>query len=106
MSVFETLKNTKEFDDYVKDAQQELEVSNEESKQIYIVARTLVHKLLNSDGYISDEGTLDLYAVSDYMTGALIVGMASRDEIIKDAKEFEEKYDGVLSEDKIVEDVN
>ena len=106
MSVFKTLKNTKEFDDYVKDAQQELKVSEEECKQIVILAKSLVNNLLNSEGYISEEGNIDLYAVSEYMTGALIVGMASKDEIIEDAVVFCSKSDGVLSEDEIVEDVN
>ena len=106
MSVFKDLRNIRSFDDYVKDAQQELKVSKEESKQIYIIAKTLVNKLINSEGYISEEGSVDIYALGEYMTGALIVGMASKNEIIEDAVVFCSKYDGELSEDEIIEDVN
>lgn len=35
----------------------------------------------------------------------MIVGMAAKDEIKKDAKEFVEKYDMIMSKDELVEEI-
>lgn len=106
MSVFKELKETRKFDDYVVMAQKEQELDIAESKQVAILVKSLVKKLVNSDGFIDGDEKVDLYELCDFMAGAMLVGMSARDEIIADAKEFVKKYDYVLSEDEIVEDVN
>lgn len=104
MSVFEELKETRNFDAYVAMAQKELDVEVAESKQIYILAKSLVKKLVNSEGFIDSDEKVSLYELCDFMTGAMIVGMAAKDEIKKDAKEFVEKYDMTMSKYEIVEE--
>ena len=99
MSVFKELKETRKFDDYVVMAQEEQELDIAESKQVAILVKSLVKKLVNSDGFIDGDEKVDLYELCDFMAGAMLVGMAARDEIIADAKEFVKKYDYVLSED-------
>lgn len=103
--VFEELTNTRTFDDYIVMAQNELEVSNEESKQVYIVAKHLVKKLINNEGYMGDD-RIDLYSLCDYMLGAMLIGMASKDDIVEDAKEFVKKYNEVITKVEVIEEEN
>lgn len=105
MSVFEELKEARNFDAYVAMAQKELDVEVAESKQIHILAKSLVKKLVNSEGFIDSDEKVSLYELCYFMTGAMIVGMAAKDEIKKDAKEFVEKYDMVMSKDELVEEI-
>lgn len=84
MSVFEELKNRKSFDHYVVEAYNELGVSENESKEVRFIAKSLVSSLLNSDDFM-DGDEVDRFGLSEYMLGAMIVALASKDKIMKEA---------------------
>lgn len=106
MSVFNELKETRNFNDYVVMAQKEQDVEVAESKQIAMIVKSLVKKLINSDGFIDGGEKIDLFELCDYMAGAMIVGMAARDEIVADAKEFVKKYNNSIPEVEVIEEEN
>lgn len=102
MSVFNELKETRKFNDYVVMAQKEQEFDIAESKQVAIIVKSLVKKLVNSDGFIDGDEKVDLYELCDFMAGAMIVGMAARDEIVADAKEFVKKYNDAIPKVEVI----
>lgn len=102
MSVFNELKETRNFNDYVVMAQKEQELDIAESKQVAIVVKSLVKKLVSIDGFIDGDEKVDLYELCHFMAGAMIVGMAARDEIVADAKEFVKKYNDVIPKVEVI----
>lgn len=102
MSVFEELKNKKNFNDYVAEAQKELEVSKEETKEVYFIAKELVRGLLNADDFMSDD-QVDCFSLGEYMTGAVVVALASKDKILEEA-EIKSKKFNIDVVDEVIEE--
>lgn len=104
MSVFEELKNKKDFNDYVAEAQKELELSKAATKDVYFIAKDLVRGLLNADDFMNGE-KVDRFGLAEYMTGAVVVALASKDKILEEAEIKSKKFNMDVV-DEIVEDVN
>ena len=100
MSVFKELKNKKNFDDYVAEAYKELGVSQSETKQVYYIVRNLVCKLLNSDDFM-DGDVVDRFDLAQYMSGAIVVALASKDNIMEEASIKGKKFNIDVVEDTI-----
>jgi hypothetical protein len=54
--------------------------------------------------WIGDDDNFDGYTLAQYMMGAMVVGMASKDSIMDAISDIEDKVDMELSEDEIVEE--
>ena len=54
--------------------------------------------------WIGDDDKFDGYTLAQYMMGAMVVGMASKDSIMDAISDIKDKVDMELSEDEIVEE--
>lgn len=101
--VYKELRNIFSFDDCVVGAYRDLDVNNAQSKEINCIVKELTRSLMNRDG-LSDDDRFDGYALAQYMIGAMVVGMASKDSIMDAISDIKDKVDMELSEDEIVEE--
>lgn len=104
--LYKELRNVSDFDETIVKAYRDLGVNKAQSKEIHFIVKELTRSLMNRDG-IGDDDKFDGYTLGQYMLGAMLVGMATKDSImdaISDIKDTDVDYE--LSEDEIVEDVN
>lgn len=101
--VYKELRNVFNFDDCVVGAYRDLDVNKAQSKEINFIVKELTRSLMNRDG-IGDDDRFDGYTLAQYMMGAMVVGMASKDSIMDAISDIKDKVDMELSEDEIVEE--
>lgn len=55
--------------------------------------------------WIGDDDRFDGYTMAQYMMGAMVVGMASKDSIMDAISDIKDKVDMELSKDELVEEI-
>lgn len=101
--VYKELRNVSNFDDCIVKAYRDLDVNKAQSKEINFIVKELTRSLMNRDG-IGDDDKFDGYTMAQYMMGAMVVGMASKDSIMDAISDIKDKVDIELSADEIVEE--
>lgn len=101
--VYKELRYVSNFDDCIAKAYLDLDVNNAQSKEVHFIVKELTRSLMNRDG-IGDDDKFDGYTLAQYMMGAMVVGMASKDSIMDAISDIKDKVDMELSEDEIVEE--
>ena len=96
------MEDKKEFN--LAEAQKELELSKVATKDVYFIAKDLVRGLLNADDFMDGE-KVDRFGLAEYMTGAIVVALTSKDKILEEAEIKSKKFNMDVV-DEIVEDVN
>lgn len=101
--VYKELRYVSKFDDCIVKAYRDLDVNKAQSKEINFIVKELTRSLMNRDG-IGYDDNFDGYTLAQYMMGAMVVGMASKDSIMDAISDIKDKVDMELSEDEIVEE--
>ncbi len=102
----ELMKHTPDFDECVVKAYKDLEVNKAQSKEIDFIVKELSKLLLWRDN-VQDDDKFDGYTVAEYMKGAMVVALASKDSIMDAVASIKDKdEEDKLDVEEVIEDVN